>query len=68
MLREALIDLDPVVWAEVLPKRGLSKVGLRVHEARGRISKFSRHAHYGRRTVAGALPKIGRNCNRANKD
>jgi hypothetical protein len=53
---------------EVLPKRGLSKVSLRAHEARGWISKLSRYAHHRRRAVAGALCKIGRNRNRANKD
>jgi hypothetical protein len=33
----------------------LSKVSLRVHEARGWISKLSWHAHYCLRSVAGCI-------------
>ena len=53
MLREALIDLDPVVWAEVLPKRGLSKVGRPGKKQREGISNSA-----GTRITAVALLRV----------
>ena len=45
-----------------------AKIGLRVHEARDRISKFGRHAYFRRRIFARAFFKVRCNCTRANKD
>jgi hypothetical protein len=60
--------LDSVVIADFLSDRGLSQVGLPVHEARGRISELGGHPHHRCRIFAGAIPEIGCDRNRADQD
>src|SRR5215475_11882320 len=57
-------DLDPVIDAKFLTDRGLSQIGLPVHEARGRFSGLHGHEHDRSRIVAGAVSKVGRDCRR----
>lgn len=55
-------ELDSLAGVEVSPDRGPRELGLRVHEARRRISELSRHTHDLSCIVAGAILRI------ANKD
>src|SRR5262245_38795210 len=61
-------NLDALVGAQLLSDRALSQVRLPVHEACGWISGLGGDPHHLHCIVTGAVPKVGCDRKRADKD
>ena len=60
-------DLDPIVGAEFLPKRGSGEINLRVHETRG-LDFQTRPVPHDRARILQRASEIGCDHGRTNKD